>query len=143
MRRADRARLKNLAAAAGHAVQPRFAHADRERACRNAGGNAGVSGGGNTDPALDLCIRLARACAVLTRWLDNKLSGVHGLSFSDFMVLYSLDSADGQRLRRIDRAERIGMTASGAWLLLLLPHSLSASSRSTSAQAVSWWHPSF
>ena len=83
------------------------------------GGNPDGSAGANTDPALDFCIRLARAYAVLTRRLDNKLSSVHGLSFSDFMVLYSLDRADGQRLRRIDLAERMGMTASGVTRTLL------------------------
>lgn len=83
------------------------------------GGNVDGSTAGNTDPALDFCIRLARAYAVLTRRLDNKLSSVHGLSFSDFMVLYSLDRADGQRLRRIDLAERMGMTASGVTRMLL------------------------
>lgn len=81
--------------------------------------NPGGRAAGNADPALDFCIRLARAYAVLTRRLDNKLSGVHGLSFSDFMVLYCLDRASGQRLRRIDLAERMGMTASGVTRMLL------------------------
>ena len=85
----------------------------------NADTNADRNGGAHTDPALDFCIRLARTCAVLTRRLDNKLSGVHGLSFSHFMVLYSLDRADGQRLRRIDLAERMGMTASGVTRMLM------------------------
>jgi len=58
--------------------------------------------------SLELCLRLTRAYAVLTRRLDNKLSSVHGLSFSDFMVLHSLSRAEGARLRRIDLAERMG-----------------------------------
>ncbi|MDZ7856932.1 MarR family winged helix-turn-helix transcriptional regulator [Sphaerotilus sp.] len=70
-------------------------------------------------PSLELCLRLTRAYAVLTRRLDNKLSSVHGLSFSDFMVLHSLARAEGQRLRRIDLAERMGLTASGVTRTLL------------------------
>lgn len=69
--------------------------------------------------SLELCLRLTRAWAVLTRRLDNKLSSVHGLSFSDFMVLHSLARADGGRLRRIDLAERMGLTASGVTRSLL------------------------
>lgn len=69
--------------------------------------------------SLELCFRLTRAYAVLTRRLDNKLSSVHGLSFSDFMVLHSLSRAEGARLRRIDLAERMGLTASGVTRTLL------------------------
>ncbi|MFM2053404.1 MAG: hypothetical protein RL456_1441 [Pseudomonadota bacterium] len=74
-----------------------------------------------TDPSLslELCLRLTRAWAVLTRRLDNRLSSVHGLSFSDFLVLHSLARADGGRLRRIDLAERMGLTASGVTRTLL------------------------
>ena len=69
--------------------------------------------------SLELCLRLTRAWAVLTRRLDNKLSSVHGLSFSDFMVLHNLARAEGARLRRIDLAERMGLTASGVTRTLL------------------------
>jgi DNA-binding MarR family transcriptional regulator len=69
--------------------------------------------------SLELCLRLTRAWAVLTRRLDSKLSSVHGLSFSDFMVLHSLSRAEGSRLRRIDLAERMGLTASGVTRTLL------------------------
>lgn len=70
-------------------------------------------------PSLELCLRLVRAYAVLTRRLDNKLASVHGLSFGDFMVLYYLQRAEGSRLRRIDLAERMGLTASGVTRSLL------------------------
>jgi DNA-binding MarR family transcriptional regulator len=69
--------------------------------------------------SLEFCMRLARAHAVLTRRLDNRLSSVHGLSFGDFMVLYYLHRAEGKRLRRIDLAERMGLTASGVTRTLL------------------------
>ncbi len=71
------------------------------------------------DAGLDFCLRLTRAYATLTRRLDNALSNLHGLSFGDFMILYYLDRAPGNRLRRIDLAERLGVTASGVTRSLL------------------------
>ena len=71
------------------------------------------------NPSLAFCLRLARAYAVLTRRLDNGLSSLHGISFSDFMVLYHLQHAPGERLRRVDLAERLGLTASGVTRTLL------------------------
>lgn len=69
--------------------------------------------------SLEFCLRLTRAYATLTRRLDNALSNLHGLSFSDFMILYYLGRANGLRLRRIDLAERLGVTASGVTRSLL------------------------
>ena len=40
-------------------------------------------------------------------------------SFSDFMVLNNLQRAPGARLRRVDLAERMGLTASGVTRTLL------------------------
>jgi len=68
---------------------------------------------------MEFCMRLTRAYATLTRRLDNALSNVHGLSFGDFMILYHLERAPGSRLRRIDLAERLGVTASGVTRSLL------------------------
>jgi DNA-binding MarR family transcriptional regulator len=70
-------------------------------------------------PKLEFCLLLTRAHATLTRRLDNALSSLHGLSFGDFMILYYLDRAPGARLRRIDLAERLGVTASGVTRSLL------------------------
>jgi DNA-binding MarR family transcriptional regulator len=64
-------------------------------------------------PSLEFCFRLNRAYATLTRRLDISLGTYHGLSFADFMVLASLSRAPGGRLRRIDLAEKLGLTASG------------------------------
>jgi DNA-binding MarR family transcriptional regulator len=70
-------------------------------------------------PALDFCLRLARAYAALIRRLDNSLGSVHGISFGDFQVLFYMDRAPGGRLRRVDLAERLGLTASGVTRTLL------------------------
>jgi DNA-binding MarR family transcriptional regulator len=69
--------------------------------------------------SLEFCLRLTRAYAVLTRRLDNALSSLHGLSFGDFMILYHLGRAPGAKLRRIDLAERLGLTASGVTRTLI------------------------
>jgi DNA-binding MarR family transcriptional regulator len=61
---------------------------------------------------LERYIRMSRSYTAATRRIDAKLSAVHGLSFSDFMILYHLKHAHGDRLRRADLAECMGLTAS-------------------------------
>jgi DNA-binding MarR family transcriptional regulator len=70
-------------------------------------------------PATDFCLRLARAHAVLIRKFDSALGSHHGISFGDFQVLDHLSRAPGGRLRRVDLAERLGLTASGVTRTLL------------------------
>ena len=67
----------------------------------------------------DFCLRLVRAHAVLLRRFDNALGSQHGISFSDFQLLHHLARAPGGRLRRVDLAERVGLTASGVTRTLL------------------------
>ncbi|MES3024511.1 MAG: MarR family winged helix-turn-helix transcriptional regulator [Pseudomonadota bacterium] len=71
------------------------------------------------DAALDFCVRLARAQAVLGRRLDNSLGSVHGIGFGDYVLLHHLSRAVGGRLRRVDLAERLALTASGVTRTLL------------------------
>lgn len=67
----------------------------------------------------DFCLRLARAHAVLLRRFDNALGSQHGISFGDFQLLNHLARSPGGRLRRVDLAERVGLTASGVTRTLL------------------------
>jgi DNA-binding MarR family transcriptional regulator len=67
----------------------------------------------------DFCLRLARAYAVLVRRFDNALGNHHGISYSDFQLLNHLARAPGGRLRRVDLADRVGLTASGVTRSLL------------------------
>jgi len=67
----------------------------------------------------DFCLRLARANAVLIRRFDNALGSHHGISFSDFQLLNHLARAPAGKLRRVDLAERVGLTASGVTRTLL------------------------
>ena len=62
---------------------------------------------------LDLCLALGQAQAALAKRFDRGLSGGHGLSYGDFVLLTHLGRAPGGRLRRIDLATAVGMTASG------------------------------
>jgi DNA-binding MarR family transcriptional regulator len=67
----------------------------------------------------DFCLRLARAHAAFVRRFDVALGNHHGISFGDFQVLNHLARAEGGRLRRVDLAERLGLSASGVTRTLL------------------------
>jgi len=67
--------------------------------------------------ALKTLMNLAKVQAVISRRFDRL--NMHGIGFSDFMILYLLQqSADG-KMRRIDLADKIGLTASGVTRMLL------------------------
>jgi DNA-binding MarR family transcriptional regulator len=68
---------------------------------------------------LDVCLHIAKAHAALSRRFDTTLGGLHGISFSDFQLLHQLNRAAGNRLRRVDLAERLGLTPSGVTRSLL------------------------
>lgn len=72
-----------------------------------------------TNTSISFFIQLARTHTTMSRRLDIVLSSVHGLSFSDFTILHKLQQAPEQKLRRIDLAERMGLTASGVTRSLL------------------------
>lgn len=63
-----------------------------------------------------LFLDLAKIQAILTRRFDN---GLGGLGFNEFIILFQLSLAEKESLRRIDLAEKIGLTASGVTRLLL------------------------
>ena len=63
-------------------------------------------------------VRFLRAHAALTRELSSRLEAVHELTLSDFDVLIQLYYADGRRMRRIDLARSVLLTASGITRLL-------------------------
>lgn len=71
-----------------------------------------------TTQELTFVLTLNRAHAGLIRRFDWALGSCHGLSFADFVVLYHLDRAPEKRLRRVDLADRVGLTVSGVTRLL-------------------------
>ncbi len=61
-------------------------------------------------------ININKLQSVIARKFDSL--SVHGLGFNDFIILYVLYSSSESRMRRIDLAEKIGLTASGVTRLL-------------------------
>ena len=63
-------------------------------------------------------IRFLRAHAAITRELSARLEAQHGLTLSDFDVLVQLYHAPERRMRRVDIARMVILTASGVTRLL-------------------------
>jgi len=61
-----------------------------------------------------LLFAVTKAGAVVSRRFS-----AHGLSFADFMIMHYLDSAPEKKLRRVDLAEKMGLTPSGITRLIL------------------------
>ncbi len=70
------------------------------------------------EPGLEAWIRFLRAHASLTRQLSARLESQHGLTLNDYDVLVQLAYAEGRRLRRVDLARSILLSASGITRLL-------------------------
>ncbi|MDM1045445.1 MarR family transcriptional regulator [Myroides sp. 1354] len=66
--------------------------------------------------SLQLLFNLTKTQSILQRKFD-RLS-IHGLSYTDFMLLHLLASDAESKMRRIDLASRIGLTPSGVTRLL-------------------------
>lgn len=62
-------------------------------------------------------MRLCNLQTRLLKRLDLSLA-VHGVSFTEFMVMFHLNASANRVLRRIDLAEKVGLTASGITRLL-------------------------
>ncbi|HEY3612573.1 MAG TPA: MarR family winged helix-turn-helix transcriptional regulator [Gaiellales bacterium] len=67
----------------------------------------------NTSTALSTALQLAFARTVIVRDIDMSLAGHHGLGLNDVALLLELHGAPEGRLRRLDLAERLGITPSG------------------------------
>jgi DNA-binding MarR family transcriptional regulator len=81
--------------------------------------------------SLSLCIALFRAQAVLSRRFDGRLGSFHGLSFGDFIVLHHISRAEDGRLRRVDLARELGLTASAVTRILIPLEKIGLVSRQT------------
>lgn len=67
--------------------------------------------------AAELIVSLANLQTKLQKRMSSVLSA-HGISFSEFLVLQQLQLAPADGMRRIDLAERVGLSASGITRLL-------------------------
>lgn len=63
-------------------------------------------------------VSLVRAYTHVTRQLNAQLTADHGLTISDYEVLLRLSHASDRRMRRVDLAEQVLLTASGITRLL-------------------------
>lgn len=68
------------------------------------------------NPQIKFFLNLGKAQAALSQRFDR---GLGGLGFSEFLILISLDQAEDGKMRRVDLAKKIGLTASGVTRLLL------------------------
>ena len=69
-------------------------------------------------PEIKLVMDLYRLQSTMLKLIDSQLS-IHGISFTEFMVMYQLNKAHAQTMRRIELAESVGLSASGVTRLLL------------------------
>ena len=71
-----------------------------------------------TSPAINAFVRLVRASVAVTRELSAQLQADHGLTINAYEALLQLARAPDSRLRRVDLADRLLLTASGVTRLL-------------------------
>jgi len=67
--------------------------------------------------SLQFFLNLNVVQALAVKRFDTKLSN-HGISLNDFLILYHVSQAPEEKLRRMDLAEKIGLTASGVTRML-------------------------
>ncbi len=67
-------------------------------------------------PTLQFFLQMAKITSVMNRQFDARLGGIGA---NDFMILLNLSQNPEQKMRRIDLADKIGLTASGVTRLLL------------------------
>lgn len=85
----------------------------------------------NISPSLQFFLHLTKMQTVVSRRFDSRLGG---LSLNEFIILFHLSQAPGEKLRRIDLAENIGLTASGVTRSLLPMEKVGLVGRETNEQ---------
>ena len=65
------------------------------------------------DAALDTLLRLSRTTTAVVRDVDRSLGSLHGIGLSDLALLLALQASPHHRIRRVELAERLGVTPSG------------------------------
>jgi DNA-binding MarR family transcriptional regulator len=72
----------------------------------------------STSPAIEAFVRLVRAQVAVIRSLSSQLSADHGLTINAYELLLKLARAEDQRLRRVDLAGELLLTAGGVTRIL-------------------------
>ncbi len=68
---------------------------------------------------LEFSLLVSRTNAELSRRLDRRLGALHGISFVDFTVMNELSADPSSRMRRVDLADKLGLTQSAVTRILL------------------------
>ncbi len=71
----------------------------------------------NINKQLSFLIELSAVFAKATQVFDRRLVG--GLGFNDLIILYHISQSDDEKMRRIDLADKIGLSPSGVTRMLL------------------------
>jgi DNA-binding MarR family transcriptional regulator len=69
-----------------------------------------------TDLNINFFLEITKFQTRLSRRLD---SGLNGISLNEFIIMYHLSQNTDGKMRRIDLADKLGLTASGITRLLL------------------------
>ncbi|CAA6809916.1 MAG: MarR family transcriptional regulator [uncultured Thiotrichaceae bacterium] len=69
-------------------------------------------------PASSFTMNLWTLSTIASKKIDGKLGSIHGISFTEYMVLFHLKHSDTRSVRRIDLAQNLGLTPSGVTRLL-------------------------
>lgn len=70
-----------------------------------------------TSPQTELVLKLVALHTKIQKQIAGPLS-FHGISFTEYLVLRQLSAAPDRKMRRIDLAQQIGLSASGVTRLL-------------------------
>lgn len=69
-----------------------------------------------TNHTVNFFIEIAKFQTKIGRRLDSSLNGI---SLNEFIIMYHLSQNPGSKMRRVDLADKLGLTASGITRLLL------------------------
>jgi len=69
------------------------------------------------DNNLDLIFKISTINSKIIKNIDSQLS-IHGITYSEFLVMHQLSLIAAKTMRRIDLADKVGMSASGITRLL-------------------------
>lgn len=67
--------------------------------------------------SFEFLLEFSRAHGVCVKRAESALS-VHGISFPEFLVMHFLNSSPAKCMRRVELAEKVGMSASGITRML-------------------------
>ena len=71
----------------------------------------------STSVNIKFLLNLVKVESILVRHFNKGMG--NGIGFNEFLILFYLNQSDNQKMRRVDLAEKMNMTASGITRILL------------------------